>query len=301
MFLFLGIFAGFLIPFQTSINTRLRFNKQSTILSTIISFLGGLLLTILVMLFNKETLLPNITDASTVIISALLGVLFVSGSIVVFDKLGATQTAILPVIGQVIAGLTIDHFGLFNSTITPITFSKLIGTLLVVIGVVGVVLSGTQKKATSASQAKKPLMFQLFAMSLGAFSTIQTALNSTIGIVLQSPYQSTYLSFVFGIIILVIIGILKKEPFTHFYTKHSPWWSYLGGIAGFTFVLSTIIITPIITTSMTVLTTLVGLTIGSLVIETNGLFQTPKRQLTYPTIVSLILLIGGVAMTQLMQ
>ncbi|MBS4769980.1 DMT family transporter [Carnobacteriaceae bacterium zg-ZUI240] len=297
MFLFLGIIAGFLIPFQTSFNTHLGKQKQSTLLAVITSFTIGLLLTTSLTLVRGESIFPNIPDITSVMIAAILGVIFVSGSVIVFAKLGATQTAILPVIGQITAGLIIDHFGLLNAVQSPVTATKLLGTFFVLLGVIGVVLSNRQKNASNATQHQNTLLLQILGVCLGAFTTIQTALNSHIGVTLHSPFLSTHLNFLFGLMILLLLATLKKEPFTNLYTKSSPWWSYLGGLIGFIFVLSTIMITPVITTSVTVLTTLLGLTMGSITIDTFGLFNTPKKALTLQKVVSLAILIGGVTMT----
>lgn len=297
MFLFLGILAGFLIPFQTSINTQLKSYKEATFLATIISFTGGLLLTTLVLLIRGESLFPSISNWGYVLISGASGVIFVSGSIFIFSKLGATQTAILPVVGQVTSGLLVDHFGLFESALNPITVTKLFGAFLVLMGVIGVVYNGSQSTAQT-TKTHYTLFIQLFGISLGVFSTLQTAIGSSLGVSMGSAFQSAYLSFVIGVPLLIMLALFKREPFQHLYTKSAPWWAHLGGVIGFNFVLTTIIITPVISTSMTVLTTLLGLMMGSLVIDTLGVFGTSKKPLTTQKIIALFLLVSGVAITQ---
>lgn len=301
MFLLLGILAGFIIPFQTCINTNLRINKQSTILSVLISFSIGLIgSTLLVLIVNQPIFssLPYLVSHPFYsIIGGMLGVSFVVGAIFVYQQLGATQTAILPVLGQLFSGLIIDQFGLFNAPQSPITLSKILGTSLVLLGVIGVILGGqsTQKKI---KQSKNTVIIQLLGIALGAFSTVQTVLYSHIGTLMGSAYQSTFLSFIVGVITLIIIAFIKKEPFHHIMTKPSPWWTYLGGVIGLTFVLSTVLITPIITTGMTVVTTLLGLMIGSLIIDTYGLLGTTKKPVTIKQLISLVILIIGVCIAQ---
>lgn len=303
MFLLLGIFAGFIIPFQTSINTNLRLNKQSTILSVLISFSVGLLCsTCLLILLNQpifSSLFYLFSHPFYTIIGGLLGVAFVMGAIYVYQQLGATQTAILPILGQLFAGLMIDQFGLFHAPQSTVTISKMIGAFLVLLGVTGVVLGG-QPVQNDSKKSKNTLAVQLLGVALGVFSTVQTALYSHIGTQIGSAYQSTFLSFVVGASALLIIAIITKEPLRQIVHKPSPWWSYLGGAIGLTFVLTTVIITPIITTGMTVVTTLLGMMIGSLTIDTYGLLGTAKKRVTLKQFIGLIILIIGVCIAQFM-
>lgn len=303
MFLLLGIFAGFIIPFQTSINTNLRLNKQSTILSVLISFSVGLICSTLLLLILNQPILPSlsylVSNPFYSVIGGLLGVAFVIGAIFVYQQLGATQTAILPILGQLFSGLIIDQFGLFHAPQSSITTSKILGTSLVLLGVSGVVLGG-QPTQSDIQKSKNTFIVQLLGIALGAFSTIQTVLYSHIGTLIGSAYQSTFLSFVVGVITLIIIALINKEPFSNIINKPSPWWTYLGGTIGLTFVLTTVIITPVITTGMTVVTTLLGLMIGSLIIDTYGLLGTTQKAITIKQLISLLILIIGVCIAQFM-
>lgn len=303
MFLLLGVLVGLLIPFQTCINTNLRLNKQSTILSVLISFSIGLIGSILLLFLLNQPILSSlpylVSHPFYSVTGGLLGVSFVIGAIFVYQKLGATQTAILPVLGQLFSGLIIDQFGLFHAPQSPITTSKILGTVLVLLGVIGVILGG-QPTQNKMKQSQNIIIIQLLGIALGAFSTIQTVLYSHIGTLMGSAYQSTFLSFIVGVTALILIAFIKKEPFGYIVTKPSPWWTYLGGVIGLTFVLTTVVITPIITTGMTVVTTLLGLMMGSLIIDTYGLLGTTKKPVTMKQLMSLVILIIGVCIAQFM-
>ena len=45
----------------------------------------------------------------------LLGVVALTGNILLFPHLGAVQTVVLPIAGQIMMGVVIDHFGFFDS------------------------------------------------------------------------------------------------------------------------------------------------------------------------------------------
>ena len=51
-----------------------------------------------------------------------------------FPRLGATAALILIILGQLLTGVAIDHFGLFGGVVRPLDFGRAIGLLLVVAG-----------------------------------------------------------------------------------------------------------------------------------------------------------------------
>jgi transporter family-2 protein len=64
-----------------------------------------------------------------------LGTVFVCASIVLTPRLGAATTVGLLLTGQVIASITIDHFGLFGVPVQPASIPRLLGAVLIIIGV----------------------------------------------------------------------------------------------------------------------------------------------------------------------
>jgi transporter family-2 protein len=68
-------------------------------------------------------------------LGGLLGAFFVCASIVLTPRLGTATTVGLFLAGQVIASIIIDHFGLFGITVQPASLPRLLGALLIIVGV----------------------------------------------------------------------------------------------------------------------------------------------------------------------
>jgi transporter family-2 protein len=68
-------------------------------------------------------------------LGGLLGAFYVSASIVLTPRLGVATTIGLFLAGQVIASIVIDHFGLFGVAVQPASIPRILGALLIIVGV----------------------------------------------------------------------------------------------------------------------------------------------------------------------
>jgi bacterial/archaeal transporter family-2 protein len=70
-----------------------------------------------------------------------LGAFYVTASIILTPRLGAVTTVGFIIAGQVVMSVVLDRFGLLNLPVQLITFSKLGGAVLVIVGAVLVLRS----------------------------------------------------------------------------------------------------------------------------------------------------------------
>ena len=68
-----------------------------------------------------------------------------------FPKIGAIQTIILPIVGQVLMGVIIDSFGLFGVRQVPISLIKISGVFILFIGIYIAVVLANRKVANKVS------------------------------------------------------------------------------------------------------------------------------------------------------
>ncbi|WP_312193981.1 DMT family transporter, partial [Exiguobacterium sp.] len=128
----IGFIIGLLVPVQTSVNTRLRGVVGSPYLASLISFsIGSLFLLMLVLLVdgNLTGLTATADEPFWIWGGGVLGVIYLTGNILLFPRLGGVQTVIMPIFGQVIMGLLIDHFGLFEANVTTFSLTRIIGAM----------------------------------------------------------------------------------------------------------------------------------------------------------------------------
>jgi transporter family-2 protein len=131
--------AGMAVPTQFAINSQLRQVVGGPVLAAALSFLVGtivLFATAAVVRRSVPDLGPIMSAPPWMWLGGLLGAVFVCASIVLIPRLGAATTVGLLLTGQVIASITIDHFGLFGVPVQPASIPRLLGAVLIIIGVV---------------------------------------------------------------------------------------------------------------------------------------------------------------------
>ena len=110
MLLLVALAVGGLIPIQTAANSRLRLSVgNKPVVSALVSFTVALLVAILATTALHGNPLPQFADGVSapwwVWLGGAMGVCFVLGNILLFPRLGAVQTVVLPILGQVMMGL----------------------------------------------------------------------------------------------------------------------------------------------------------------------------------------------------
>jgi len=134
------LFIGAILPVQAVLNTKLGKQTGGPLISSLLSFLVGLICLFIVNLFVNYTALSHMKLLSVspwyVWMGGLLGAIFVSCVIFVNQQQGVALTFALVVAGQIFISLIIDHFGLFGSLVRPLSIPKIIGALLIIAGLV---------------------------------------------------------------------------------------------------------------------------------------------------------------------
>lgn len=134
----LALIAGTMIPTQAAINNKLVTYVHSPALSAFISFGVGLI-ALLIYTFVTGTPLGNLSLAKNAPpvawLGGICGAFFVTAVILVVPRLGVALTFSILILGQMIATLPIDHFGFLESPISAINWQRILGIVLVVLGV----------------------------------------------------------------------------------------------------------------------------------------------------------------------
>lgn len=137
LFYLLPVFIGVAMTVQSGINAQLRVAIAHPLLAAFLSFLGGILLLGILMLFSRQPL-PAWTVYTEIswykYIGGFLGAFVVYAVIISVHKVGAANMFVLIVAGQLITAVWLDHYGLLGMKENPISMQKLLGILLVVAG-----------------------------------------------------------------------------------------------------------------------------------------------------------------------
>lgn len=307
-----GIFVGMCLPLQTCMNTRLRVYLGSPYRASFVSFLVGTLFLVVVLAGTAThdslswTLLRQ--TPAWMWLGGICGVVFLTANIVLLAKIGSVQTVVFPVLGQILMGLAIDHFGFFRVSETPMTIARSCGAVAVILGVLTVTSTlAKHHVSTSGAQTDSVTLWgwRLAAVGAGMLSASQTAINASFGLVLHSPLAASFLSFSVGTVCLAVLCAMlqwragEREAETKIRRGHAVWWMWLGGILGGSFVFSNAFLAPQIGTGLTIIAQLLGATVGSLVIDHFGFFGVERRPIRLTTVWGVGLMLAGVATIEL--
>ncbi|UQS84750.1 DMT family transporter [Apilactobacillus apisilvae] len=304
MLYILGIIAGLVLPIQTSVNTNLKNHVGgSPYLASMLSFSVGTIVLLIATILSGQSLFFSpqlfLNQPIWIWFGGLLGVIGLTTNIIIFPYLGAVQTVIMPITGQILMGMLIDSFGLFSAPFHAFTLLRLIGIVVLIAGILMVVL---QKNDSSGNSERSKLPWQILGIIAGMFQASQAPINGHLGVVLHSSIHASFISFLIGVIILIIIaGITGKgyPGITKGFGKGNPWWIWLGGALGTIYVLTNAALSPVIGAGTTVVLTLLGNLVGSVQVDKFGLLGSPKKAVGIRQYTGLVIMIIGVAVIKL--
>jgi transporter family-2 protein len=142
MYYLLAFGVGVALIFQVGMNVTLRNALASPMVAALVSFLVGSLALLLYVLVSGAHW-PARAQLGAVPAWAwfggVLGAVYVASSIVLGPRLGAATLLALIVLGQLLASLVLDHYGLLGFAQHPLTVTRVIGGLLLFGGVLLIV------------------------------------------------------------------------------------------------------------------------------------------------------------------
>ena len=134
----LTFLAGAFLPIQAGLNSKLGKAVESPVYAAFFSFLVGTVAIAVYILFTRQTLSWHGVKEAPVYIwfGGLLGAFYVTLIIFAFPALGPGVTFCLIVAGQMLMSLVLEHYNILVVQQNPISYMKLLGMTLVIIGVI---------------------------------------------------------------------------------------------------------------------------------------------------------------------
>jgi transporter family-2 protein len=138
LFAALAIITGALIPVQAATNAAFSKSIGNPYITALSVFSIGLA-SIIVFLLATRTPLPSFGKLTAAPLFSYAGGLIVATYVVMITiltpRLGVGAAIGLIVTGQILCAVLIDHFGMLNAAVKPITLTRLLGMLLMIAGV----------------------------------------------------------------------------------------------------------------------------------------------------------------------
>ena len=135
----LALGGGFSVTTQQVLNINLRTALGSPAWAGLVCYAGGLMTMIIAVIALRERVpsWTSVADAPWWAWSGgVFGGAFILLAILLLPSLGAATLFALVIAGQVLAAVTLDHFGAFGLTPHPIGAARLAGAVLLIAGVV---------------------------------------------------------------------------------------------------------------------------------------------------------------------
>ncbi|MEM1071386.1 MAG: DMT family transporter [Planctomycetota bacterium] len=140
------------------------------------------------------------------------------------------------------------------------------------------------------------------AVVTGMVIPLQPGINAELGRHAGSPYVAGFVSFLGGTLVLACAMVIVRQPdavSVRSWVGAAPWWAYLGGVIGATFVTVSLVLAPRLGAATLVAGIVTGQLIGSIVIDHYGWVGFAKQPVTWPRALGVALLITGVLVMQL--
>lgn len=295
---------GGLLTVQGAANVQLATAMSSPMAaSTVQLAIGATLFLALAIAVGTVGALTMVRDATPWhLAGGVASALYVSAGILVLPRLGAVATAGTLITGQMLASLLLDGLGLLGVEARHVGVTTLAGIGAVLVGAALIVRA--QGGATALRRAGRARPYWLLlAVVAGACLPVQGAINARLRFDLGAPFTAAFFSFVVatgtaGLVLLARQVVTSASSPDVARLRNVPWWGWAGGFAGASYVISVLLLIPVIGAAATVALTVGGQQAASIVVDRFGLLRLPRRQVSLPRVVGVCVLLVGVALLQ---
>ena len=135
MYNILALLIGALISIMVSFNSGLEGYVGSTY-SVVIIHVIGLIAILIVAAIKKEKVVIKEAIPFYLFLGGIFGVMLTLVNVITIGSIGVALTTALAVFGQLVFSSLVDHFGLFGLTKYEFNPKKLVGLLIVFVGLV---------------------------------------------------------------------------------------------------------------------------------------------------------------------
>jgi transporter family-2 protein len=224
------------------------------------------------------------------LVGGLGSAVYITAGILLFPRLGAVVTVGLFITGQMLTSLALDATGALGVAQESLGAAALAGAAAVLIGVALIVRAQTTLSGGAGHVA--------LALVAGAVLPLQGAINAQLRADLDAPITAGAWSFVVAALAMLIVLAAGSRPAAPAQLERVPWWGWLGGVCGATYVTSVFLLIPEIGVAPTIGLTVAGQQLASLFVDGYGLLRLPRRPVTAVRLAGVATLLAGVALIQ---
>ncbi len=237
---FLAALSGVLIALQARANGELSHRLGNGLQAALVSFISGLIIIVVIALFNPSIKEGVRTLRRAVIAKAIppwtlfagmLGASFVAVQTQIVPMIGVAIYSVAAIAGQSAISLVVDRIGLTGGGKKEITPRRVTAAFVTVFAVFISVADRLDGKDLSIAAV-------ILGVLAGAIVGLQRAMNGQINEHSQQSFTTSLLNFAMGTTFLLVLllfamtlGGMKLSPL-----PAGPWWIYTGGAIGVLYV-----------------------------------------------------------------
>lgn len=298
------LFVGGLLAVQAAANLQLATSVGSPLGGAAVQLsIGAVLLVVLAGALGTLDALGVLDDAAGWhLVGGLGSSVYITAGILLLPRLGALVTVGLFVAGQMLASLVLDGFGWLGVEQEALDVASVVGVIGVVAGTLLIVRAQAGAALDEAVRGRRGWI--AFAIVAGAALPIQGAINAQLRTDLDAPIAAAAWSFIVAalamvLVVAAVVALSPSAPRPHApAVGQLPWWGWLGGLCGATYVTSVFLLIPEIGVAATVALTVGGQQIASVFVDRHGLLRLPQREVSRRRLAGVALLLAGVALIQ---
>jgi transporter family-2 protein len=285
---------GALLALQAAANVQLSAALRSPFgASTLQLGIGAMALLAAALPLGALAALGAIDDVAAWHLTGGIGsAVYITAGILLFPRLGAVVAVGLFIAGQMLSSLALDAFGWLGVERSPLDAAALLGAVAVTVGVFLIVRAQTGALAASA--------WIPLGLAAGAVLPVQGAINAQLRADLDEPLAVAAVSFAVATLTMGIALLATRAPRPRLQgIDRLPWWGWLGGLVGATYVTAVFVALPEIGAAATIALTVAGQQVASLLVDGYGLLRLPRREIVLVRLAGVLVLLVGVVLIQL--
>lgn len=283
------LLVGALLAVQAGANVQLSAAMAHPVGASALQLtIGAALLTTLAAALGSLGALGALDDVAVWHLAGGLGsAVYITAGILLFPRLGAVMTVGLFIAGQMLVSLTLDAAGALGVAQTPIGPAEVAGAIAVTAGA-----------ALIARSQAAPVRWGWAALGLaaGAGLPLQGAVNAQLRTDLDAPIAVGAWSFVVAAAAMLAVLAFTRPRSARLGFGRVPWWGWLGGACGATYVTSVFLLIPEIGVAPTIGLTVAGQQLASVLVDRYGLLRLPRRPISARRLGGVGVLLAGVAL-----
>jgi bacterial/archaeal transporter family-2 protein len=227
---------------------------------------------------------------------------YITAGILLFPRVGALVAVGLFIAGQMAASLALDGLGWIGVAQDVPGVPALAGAATVALGTWLIVRAQAGAEVLHEA-ARERTGWILLGLAAGAVLPVQGAINAELNAELDAAVAVGAFSFLVATaaMALALGSILaagaprpRVEPL-----RRVPWWGWLGGLCGATYVTSVFLLIPEIGAAPVVVLTIAGQQLASVAVDRYGLLRLPRRVISGRRLTGVAVLLAGVTLITL--